>query len=66
LHFGRSPVGDFATEVECHHPIGNAHHQTHVMLNQQDGGAEPVANADDQLSLYKAERPSPFDYSAAI
>ena len=52
MHFGGRPVGNLAPEVECHHLIGDAQHKTHVMLDQQDGDAEPVADADYQLAEF--------------
>ena len=50
LHFGGRPVGNLAAEIECHNLVGDAHHQTHVMLDQQNGNAESVADVDYQVA----------------
>ena len=50
LHLGRRALGDLAAEIERHDLVGDAHHQVHVMLDQQDGDAEPVADRDDELA----------------
>src|SRR5215467_6399908 len=40
LHFGSAPFGDLAAVVQNQHAIADAHHQFHVVLDQQDG--DPV------------------------
>src|SRR5690349_4404800 len=45
---GRRAVGDLATELQHHDPVGDAHDQPHVVLDEQHGDAG-VADAPDQL-----------------
>src|SRR5215831_20332050 len=37
LHFRRRPLRDLAAVVEHQHAIAHAHHQLHIVLDQQDG-----------------------------
>ncbi len=53
LHLRGRAFGDLPAEIERHHPVGNVHHQAHVVLDQQHREPEPVANLLDQ----GAERP---------
>ena len=43
-----SALGDLAAEVQHHDPVGDAHDQTHVVLDQQHGVAL-VADPADQV-----------------
>ena len=45
---GGQPVGDLAAELEHHDPVGDAHHQPHVVLDQQHRVAV-VADLADQV-----------------
>lgn len=47
LHLGRGAVGDDAAEIERHHLVRDSHHQVHVVLDQQHGDAQPVADVAD-------------------
>ena len=40
LHLGRRALGDLAAEVQRHDLVGDAHHQAHVVLDQQHGELE--------------------------
>ena len=42
-------VGDLQAELQRHHLVGDAHHQVHVMLDQQDAELELLADAPQQL-----------------
>src|ERR1700722_16859389 len=43
-HLVRRPVGDFKTKLQRHDFVGHAHHQIHVMLDQQDAEIELLAH----------------------
>ena len=43
-------VGDLATEIQCNDLVRDAHHKVHVVLDQQHGELETVADALDQHS----------------
>ena len=45
-HDRRWPVGDFATEVEHRDPLAYAHHQAHVVVDQQHGQTDLVELLD--------------------
>jgi hypothetical protein len=40
LHLGRRALGDLAAEVEHHDLVGDLHHQSHVVLDEQDGDVD--------------------------
>src|SRR5262245_47844022 len=42
-------VGDAAAEIEHRHPVGDAHDQAHVVLNEQDGDPQGVVDVADQV-----------------
>ena len=44
----RGAVGDHAAEIEHHDLVGEAHHQAHVMLDQEHGDAQLVADRADE------------------
>ena len=46
-HLGRRPVGDQPAEVEHGHPVGDAHDQAHVVLDEEDGDLQPLADVAD-------------------
>ena len=50
LHVGRSALGDLASEVEHDDLVGDAHHQLHVVLDEQHGQAELIAKAANGLT----------------
>mmetsp|Transcript_1047 Transcript_1047/g.2758 ORF Transcript_1047/g.2758 Transcript_1047/m.2758 type:complete len:297 (+) Transcript_1047:2737-3627(+) len=51
LHLGRRALGDLLAVVQHRHAVAQAHHQLHVMLDQQDGAAV-LADAVDQLAQH--------------
>ena len=52
MNFGGRAIGDLATEVERHDLIGDAHHQAYMVLDQQKGEGEMVADVADQLTKF--------------
>src|SRR5262245_50603129 len=50
LDLGRHAVGDLAAVVEHHHPVGDVHHHAHVVLDQDEGGAELVVDVKDEAA----------------
>jgi len=48
LHLGRGAVGDEPAKVQHGHPVGDPHHQAHVVLDQDNGDAQGGPNFDDQ------------------
>ena len=50
LDLGRQPVGDLAAEVHGDDVVGDAHHQAHVVLDQQGAEAEVGSQPHDQLA----------------
>src|SRR6185437_15203831 len=47
-HLLRRAVGDLLAELQRHHLVRYAHHQAHVMLDQQDAELELLADRDQQ------------------
>src|SRR5262245_42907001 len=47
---GRHAVGDLAAVVEHHHAVGDVHHHAHVVLDEDDGGAEVVVDVEDEAA----------------
>src|SRR6187399_2360203 len=41
--------GGLAAELHRHHPVGDAHHHRHVMLHEQHGEREPLADLEDRV-----------------
>ncbi len=35
-HFGRSALGNLAAEIEDDDPVGNVHHDSHIMFDEND------------------------------
>src|SRR3954468_11236192 len=50
LHHSRGAFGDLASEVEDDDLVGDAHHELHVMFDEQDRQTELVAQATDRLA----------------
>ena len=50
LHLGRRPLGDLAPEVEHDDLVGDAHHQLHVVLDEQHGEPVPIAEVADRVA----------------
>ena len=50
LHLGRRALGDLAAEVHRDDLVGDAHHHRHVVLDEQHGEPELVADAPDRLA----------------
>src|SRR5262245_4731793 len=50
LHLRGETLGDLAAELHRHHPIGDAHHERHVMLDEQHGEIELVADLEDRVA----------------
>src|SRR5262245_34295303 len=47
LDLGGRTLGDFASEIEHHHPVRRVHNETHVVLNEKNGRATLRDIADD-------------------
>ena len=52
LHLGGRALGDLLAVVEHGEPVAQAHHQLHVVLDQQDGAAV-LADLVDQLAQHQ-------------
>src|ERR1043165_8134186 len=50
LDLGRYAVGDLAAVVEHHHAVGDVHHHAHVVLDQDERGAEVVVDVEDEAA----------------
>src|SRR5215831_20951538 len=50
LDLGRDAVGDLAAVVEHHHAVGDVHHHAHVVLDQDQRGAEVVVDVEDETA----------------
>src|SRR5215470_7815516 len=50
LDLRRDAVGDLAAVVEHHHPVGDVHHHAHVVLDQDQRGAEVVVDVEDEAA----------------
>ena len=50
LHLGRRSLGELAAEIQRDDVVGDRHHETHVMLDQQHGDVAVVADAADQVA----------------
>src|SRR5690349_4178294 len=49
-HLCRCPLRDALAEVERHHPVGQAHEELHMVLDEQHGERQLRAQAPDQLA----------------
>src|SRR5262245_6338620 len=49
-HLVRRAVGDLASVVEHHHPVGKVHDHAHVVLDQHDGRAHLVVDIEDEAA----------------
>src|ERR1700754_1835663 len=54
-HLGRRPFGDLLAELEHHDPVGDAHDQAHVVLDQQHRhpGVADLADQRQQILLLR-------------
>ena len=52
-------IGDLPAEIQGDHLVGQSHYQRHVVLDEQHGRAEPVANlpnlGGEHLDLFMVE-----------
>ena len=48
LHLGRRALGDLDAEVEDQHAVGDVHHETHVVLDEEDGDPQLLADVEDE------------------
>ena len=49
----RQPLGNRHTETDHLNPLANVHHQIHIMFDQQDRHAKPVADHADRLQQFR-------------